>query len=110
MARVAYSPAALRKLDSVHDYIANTLHSPQAAQSVISGIINRIDILKLNPDIGPKLSSKINNVPKRFEDTRLLICGNYVAIYDHVDELVKILIIYHCKEDVYGRFFSEIQD
>ncbi|MCL2807239.1 MAG: type II toxin-antitoxin system RelE/ParE family toxin [Coriobacteriia bacterium] len=110
MARIVYSPAAQRKLDSVHDYISSTLHQPQAAQSVVAGILDRIGVLNLNPDIGPKLSSRINNIPKRFKDTRLLVCGEYVALCDHVDGVVKILIIYHCREDVYGRFFTEIED
>ena len=108
MTRIFFSPAALRKLESIHDYITNTLHQPQAAQSVVAGILDRLDILKLNPDIGPKISSRIDNVPERFKNTRLLVCGKYIALYDHIGNAVQILIIYHGREDVYGRFFSEI--
>jgi len=110
MARIVFSPASICKLDSVFEYISTTLQQPQAAQSVISSILTRLDILKLNPDIGPRLSSRIDNIPERFKDTRLLVCGKYVAIYDHVDDIVRILIIYHGQEDVYGRFFKEIEE
>ncbi|MDR1185236.1 MAG: type II toxin-antitoxin system RelE/ParE family toxin [Coriobacteriales bacterium] len=108
MHRLVFSPAAHAKLDDVFDYIANTLSTPQAATSTIAGIIDSLGILKNNPDAGPRLSSRINHVPDRFAETRFLVCGNFVAIYDHDNSEVRILRIYHAREDAFGRFFSEI--
>jgi plasmid stabilization system protein ParE len=76
--------------------------------STVAGIIDNLGILKNNPDAGPRLSSRIDHVPLRFARTRFLVCGNFVAIYDHDDHEVKILKIYHGREDVFNRFFNEI--
>jgi plasmid stabilization system protein ParE len=108
MHRLVFSPAARAKLDDVFEYIADTLNAPQAAASTIAGIIDGLSILKNNPDAGPRLSSRIDKVPARFAETRFLVCGNSVAVYDHDDHEIKILRIYHGREDVFGRFFSEM--
>jgi plasmid stabilization system protein ParE len=108
MAVIRFSPFAARKLDGAYEYIAQTLKSPAAASSTIAGILSRLDILKANPDIGPRLSSRIELVPARFCDTRYLVCNNHIAIYDHVGDTVQVLAIYHGREDYFGRLFTEI--
>ena len=108
MTELLFSPAVLRKLDSIHDYIYHTLQSPQAAATRIAQILKDLDILKANPDIGPRLSSRIVTIPERFSETRFLVCGNYIAVYEHKGSTVQILAIYHGHEDVFGRFLNEI--
>jgi plasmid stabilization system protein ParE len=100
--------AAQAKLGDVFEYVADTLRAPQAATSTIAGIVDSLGILKNSPDAGPRLSSRISHVPARFAETRFLVCGNFVAAYDHGDHEVKILRIYRGREDAFGRFFSEI--
>jgi plasmid stabilization system protein ParE len=106
--RLVFSPAALRKLDDTFNYIADTLKSPRAAASTVAGILDYLDILKNNPDIGPRLSSRIDNVPARFAETRFLVCKNHIAIYDHREKVIHVLALYHKREDFFGRIFKEI--
>ena len=108
MAELVFSPAILRKLDNVYDYITNTLKAPNAATLKIAQILKGLDILKANPDIGPLLSSRIDTVPPRFAETRFLVCGDYIVIYDHIGTTVQLLVMYHSKQDAFGRFFKEI--
>jgi plasmid stabilization system protein ParE len=108
MHELVFSPSALRKLDSTYDYIANVLNSPKAAKSTIARILGALEILKTNPQIGPRLSSRIDGTPDRFADTRFLVCGEHIAIYDCNDEQIQVLALYHGREDIFGRFFKEI--
>jgi plasmid stabilization system protein ParE len=108
MPRLVFSPAFLSKLEAICGYIADTLMSPDSAAARAAQILDGLNILKANPDIGPRLSSRIEKVPSRFSETRFLICGDYIVIYDHADDTVKILALYHGNEDVFGRFFKEI--
>lgn len=106
--KLRFSPAALRKLDDTFRYIADTLESPDAAADAVAGILDHLAILKDNPDIGPAISSRINNVPVRFSNTRFLVCENHIAVYSHDDDVVQVLAIYHVREDFFGRVFKEI--
>ena len=108
MLRLVFSPAALRKLDSTFDYIANTLKSPRSAASTVAGILDSLDILKNNPDIGPPLVSRIDNVPDRFKEIRFLVCGRHIAVYDHDEKSIQVLALYHETEDFIGRLLSEL--
>jgi plasmid stabilization system protein ParE len=106
---IEYSLAAQRKLDETYSYISGKLDSPKTAASTVAKIIDRIAILKDNPDVGPRLSSRIDNVPKRFADTRFLVCGNFIAVYEHDEDTIQVLGIYHGLEDFFGRILSEVE-
>lgn len=106
--RLTFSPAALRKLDNTFRYIADTLKSPKAATDTVAGVLDHLADLKENPDMGPVLSSRINNVPACFADTRFFVCENHIAVYEHDDSVIKVLAIYHVREDFFGRVFKEI--
>lgn len=108
MHKLEFAPAVQAKLDEIYEYIADVLQAPQAATSTVAGIVDGLSILKNNPDVGPRLSSRIAHVPRRFSETRFLVCGNYIAIYDHDDMAVQIIRIYHGSEDFFGRLFKEI--
>jgi plasmid stabilization system protein ParE len=108
MHRLVFSPAVLRKLDSTYDYIAHTLKTPKAASSTIADILDYLDILKNNPDIGPRLSSRIDDVPARYSETRFLVSKSHIAVYEHDDKTVQILGLYHGREDFFGRIISEL--
>jgi plasmid stabilization system protein ParE len=108
MRELAFSPLASRKLDSVFEFALNASKSSRIAAAAVSGILERIDILKDNPDIGPRLSSRIDKVPARFKETRYLVRGDYIAVYEHSGSTIRILAIYHGREDLFGRVFKEI--
>jgi hypothetical protein len=52
---------------------------PLAAVSTVAGILDRLDILKNNPDIGSPLASRIGSAPVRFKETRFLVCARHIS-------------------------------
>ncbi|MDR0351013.1 MAG: type II toxin-antitoxin system RelE/ParE family toxin [Coriobacteriales bacterium] len=108
MYEVYLSPATIRRLEEAHSYIAENLKSPQAADATIAAVLKALEVLENNPDAGPRLSSRIDELPECFSETRFFVCGRYVAVYEHRDKRVEILRLYHGSEDVFGRLLREI--
>jgi plasmid stabilization system protein ParE len=99
MAKLSYSPAALEMIGAIHRYISEELKNPVGADNTISFIRRRLEILKLSPEGGVLLSSRFDSVSDAYKDARLLICGNYIAVYLYEGETAKILRIYHTAQD-----------
>ena len=53
--KVEYSPRAIRDLDEIWDYIDKNLGNTDAAQRIVSGIMDSIDSIAAFPKSGPKL-------------------------------------------------------
>jgi plasmid stabilization system protein ParE len=99
MAKLSYSPAALEMIGAIHRYISEELKNPKGADNTVSFIRDRIEILKLSPEGGVLLTSRFDPVPDSYKAARLLVCGNYIAIYLYEDDTAKILRIYHAVQD-----------
>ena len=108
MPRLEYSPVALEKLGAIHRYIAEDLQSPQGAANTLNTIRKKIRGLKEMPGIGAMLTSRSAEVPEMFRNARVLLCGQYLAVYQYDGESVRILAIYHTAED-YVRHLFELQ-
>jgi len=61
--------------------------------------------LKQAPELGAPLSSRCAEVPERLKDVRVLLCDHYFALYRYNGRAVKILRIYHSKEDYVSHLF-----
>jgi plasmid stabilization system protein ParE len=72
----------------------------------VNAIRKHLQILINNPEIGPRLSSHYDAVPTRFKETRFLVCGKYIAIYDYEAPLVKVIELYHGSQDYISSLFS----
>jgi plasmid stabilization system protein ParE len=96
-----YSPVALDMIGAIHRYITCELNNPAGADNTISFIRSRLEILKISPEGGVLLSLKFDVVPDEYADARLLVCGNYIAIYRYKNDTntVEILRIYHGAQD-----------
>ena len=105
MANVEFSPAALRKLSGIREYITNELHSPAAAQNTVNGILDAIGRLERFPESAPLLSALYDKTPPAYARSRFLVCGNYVAIYDYNGQDVRVLQVYHGSEDYIRHLF-----
>ena len=77
MAEIHYSPIALNDLDEIWAYISQRLCNPIAAQNTIDGIMNVVDMLAEQPEIGTPLYflSGLNS------GYRYVIHGKYMAFY-----------------------------
>lgn len=74
---IHYSKKALSDLDEIKDYISTVLANPIAADSVINGILETIDLLEEQPLLGKPLYFD-NDL---FSGFRYLIYHNYLAFY-----------------------------
>ena len=106
MPKLEYSPVALEKLGAIYRYIANELSNPAGAANTIQSIRAKITTLKLAPQLGAPLYSRSAEVPERLKDVRILLCGQYLALYRCDDKSVNILCIYHTKEDYLSHLFE----
>lgn len=77
MAELHYSPDALNDLDGIWNYISQNLCNPIAAQNTVNGIMNAIDMLADQPEMGTPLffMSGLNS------GYRFVIHGSYMAFY-----------------------------
>lgn len=74
---INYSPKALQDLDEIWDYISKDLFNPDAAEHVVTSILDAIDVLGEFPESGAPLEPHINlDSPYRF-----VTAGNYIAFY-----------------------------
>lgn len=99
MLQIELSPAAVQKLSDIKAYIDTELRSPIAAENTIRQILDALERLARFPESCPKLSVFYNKAPENFQETRLLVCGNYIAIYDCDETHVRVLQIYHGSEN-----------
>lgn len=77
MANIHYSPQALNDLDEIWTYISQNLCNPIAAQHTVNGIMDSVDMLSDQPEMGTPLYflSGLNS------GYRYVIHGNYMAFY-----------------------------
>ena len=72
-----YSPAALRDLDDIWDYIAVDLCNPNAAEKIINGILDTITPLEEFAEMGTPL----NAIAAVVSDYRYLLHEKYLVFY-----------------------------
>ena len=106
MLKLEYSPVALEKLGAIYRYISEDLYNTNGAAKIVNSIREKTRTLKSLPGLGAPLSSRCAVAPERFSDVRVLLCGNYLALYRYDEKIVKILCIYHAAEDYVRHLFD----
>jgi plasmid stabilization system protein ParE len=88
---VRWTPRAVSDLRRLHAFLADK--NPRAAQAVVAALTSAPDKLKQFPRRGPRL--------EQFEgqEVRRLIVGAYDMRYEINGETIRILQIWHGKED-----------
>ena len=104
MAKIRYSKSAIRDLEEIGDYIADTLKSPIAALNTVDKIQDAVDRLASFPQIGSPLSTKVNVE----SDYRFLVCGNYLVFYRGETDSVYIDRILYGRRDYMAILFGDI--
>ncbi|MDL2249702.1 type II toxin-antitoxin system RelE/ParE family toxin [Lachnospiraceae bacterium OttesenSCG-928-J05] len=99
--KLRYSPEALNDLDETWEYIMMELGNPNAAENVVSNIINSIDKLKDFAKMGTPLSIQ-NNIES---DYRFLLSGNYMIFYRVSESNIYIDRILYGKRDYLHTLF-----
>ncbi len=87
----------LRSADAENDLIRLWLHiaehSPDAADRYIRRIQQAFEGIPQFPDRGTPR-------PDLGEHCRKLVVGDYVVFYDHLDDSIIVLRVFHSKEDI----------
>lgn len=106
MSKLVISPQANFDLIEIGDYIANELHNPRSALSVISKIKKNVFALEEFPEMGTSIDVKKGSTPYRY-----IVCGNYMAFYHLDDNSVMIDRVLYGRRDYLGLLFgSELND
>ena len=81
---IHWTPTALRDLESLHEYIASD--NPAAAERMVEKIIDAIDALTRNPEMGRK---------GRVAGTRELVISPFVIVYRPHTDAIELAAIIH---------------
>lgn len=95
MHELRINPIAKKDLLEIKAYITEESENPKAAVGVVAEIIESYQKLKVFPQMGRKLSSKIGVTT----DYRYLISGKYMIFYKIDDIYVSIYRILYGKRD-----------
>lgn len=92
MAEIAWTAEAQRWLEDIFEFIA--ADDPEAAARVVSGIVDRAQVLRQHPQVGyPYTLSK--------RDVRILLYGHYrIAYLIRADGDLDILGVFHGALDI----------
>ena len=104
MSNILYTPEASDDLAEIKDYIAKQLENPGAALNTVQKITKRIRKLEQFPELGTRLSTKINIAT----DCRFLVCAYYIAFYRIDGNDVFVIRVLYGRRDYVKILFSEL--
>jgi toxin ParE1/3/4 len=97
MAEIRWTEEAHRWLRDIHDYIA--ADNPVAAQKVVSGIYEKVQVLRRFPEIGYKYRTEAEG------EIRILLYGHYrIAYLLRSTSGIDVLGVFHGALDI-DRYF-----
>ena len=101
--KVVFSALAIQDLDEIWDYISDVLKNPIAAENTVNSILDKIDLLEDQPEIGVQLF---------FDDGlnsgyRYVIYNNYLAFYRIYPDTVYVDRVIYGKRDYMKLLFGE---
>jgi len=104
MYKLKISPEAKDDLVEIKSYISQDLCNQQAAENLVSKIINKISGLSEHPGIGAPLSSVVDINT----DYRFLVCANYLIFYRCEDEVIFVSRILYGRRDYTRILFADL--
>ena len=104
MNKIVYSPKARNDLDEIWTYISEKLLNPSAAEATVNGILDTIDMLQAQAEIGKPLYFSSN----LFSGCRFLVYKNYLAFYRTSEDTVYIDRIIYGKRDYMRLLFRNL--
>ena len=103
MNKIHFTPAAMRDLHYLEDYITYELHNPTAAKRIVQQITKQLRILERYNQAGLSLQAKID-IPT---DLRVLICKAHLVFYRiEADGSVSISRILNARQDAMQIIFG----
>ena len=101
--KLQYSPEALKDLDDAWEYILLELCNPDAAERIVTMILNTVDLLCEQPFIGTELDAVVNVE----SDYRFLVCESYLVFYRVEGSFVFVDRVLHERQNYMHVLFGE---
>ncbi len=103
--KILLTSTAKEELEEIYKYISEKLLEKNSADRLMNNIEQKIFSLEQNPYLGSKVCIKPHN-----ETYRRLVVGNYIILYDIVEEYKQIIVyrLLHTKMD-YLNLIEEIK-
>lgn len=92
--KIEWSELSLEQLHNIYDYYALKVN-PGTAKKIINKIIDRVEILHINPLSGPK-EELLDDMS---EDFRYLVESSYKIIYWQEYETITIASVFDCRQN-----------
>ncbi|MBA3662882.1 MAG: type II toxin-antitoxin system RelE/ParE family toxin [Bacteroidetes bacterium] len=93
--KLYWTPFALKCLDKIKEYIIQETYSEKTADTYISRLIDRVELLQDFPESGQR-----EEFLKHLEqNSRYLIEGNYKIIYVYHSSKIVITDVFHVKQN-----------
>lgn len=92
MIKIIWSPTARSKTREILEYISKD--NPEAALAFINQIEEKVEKLRLNPEVG-RVLPETNNQNIR----EILVHKNYGVIYEVVQNSIEVLTVRHFRQD-----------
>ncbi|MFV1964058.1 MAG: type II toxin-antitoxin system RelE/ParE family toxin [Pirellulaceae bacterium] len=93
MAEIVWTLEATRWLEEIHDYIS--LDSTSAAHRVITGIYDKVQLLREQPRMGQRFEPIVDR------EVREILYGHYrIAYLIKSEEQIELLGIFHAAMDI----------
>ena len=93
--KLQYSPQAIQDLQRLQRYIAERLQNPTAAAHTVRRILTECARLKEFPESGCSVQEKTGHAT----DLRMLICGNYLAVYRVQEQAISVIRVFNARQD-----------
>lgn len=103
MNKLVISPEAARDLEKIQQYIIYELKNPSAARRIVRGITKDLRILERYAEAGPSVAA----LTGYSNDLRILVCGNYLAVYKVEGSTVLVARVIHARQDYITVLFGE---
>ena len=97
--KIDYTDSALQDLIVVKNYIEENFLSEQAALNTVDTIMTSLEKLKMFPEGGLKLSSRVDEDVELTEDYYFTFVGNHVTFYEINGNVVSIVRILGMKQN-----------
>lgn len=92
--KILWSDSALVQLEEIFDF-HKTQASYKIARNLVKSIVQKVLILETNPFLGVKELL----LSDRFFEYRYLIYKNYKIIYRNAENLVRINMVFDCRQN-----------
>ena len=92
---IRFTPQSLTDMEEIRSYIADHLLNPQAAETLIAQIFEKLNILENFPQTGTQIQSEISSL----QNYRFLIIKNYLVFYRTDENLVSIIRVLYARRD-----------